>query len=47
MGKVYIEYLNKDKNFRKDRIDFENYEDAVIWAKENFDRFDPDMIKYY
>ena len=43
---VYIDYLNKDKNFKEDRIFFETYEQAVIWAKDNLERFDRDMIKY-
>jgi hypothetical protein len=44
--KVYIDYLNKAKGFKQDRIKFNSYEDAVKWAKKNFDKFDPDMIKY-
>lgn len=44
--KVYIEYLNKDKGFKKDRIEFNSYQEAVIWARENLEKFDPDMIKY-
>lgn len=47
LNTVYIDYLNKDKNFRQDTISFETYEDAIAWAKENFEQFDPDMIKYY
>ena len=43
---VYIEYLNKDKGFRKDRKDFKNEKEATEWAQKNFERFDPDMIKY-
>jgi hypothetical protein len=44
--KVYIDYLNKAKGFKQDRIKFNSYEDAVKWAKKNFDKFDRDMIKY-
>ena len=44
--KVYIDYLNKAKGFKQDRIKFNSYEDAVKWARKNFDKFDPDMIKY-
>ncbi len=44
--KVYIEFLNKEKGFRKDIKHFNSYDEAVKWAKENFERFDPDMIKY-
>jgi hypothetical protein len=42
---IYIDYLNKDKNFTVDRIYFETYETAQIWALENFEKFDPDMIQ--
>jgi hypothetical protein len=44
--KVYIDFLNKKKGFRQDRIKFNSYEDAVKWARQNFDKFSPDMIKY-
>ena len=44
--KVYIDYLNKKKGFKQDRIKFNSYEDAVKWAKKNFERFSPDMIKF-
>lgn len=46
---VYVEYLNKAKNFAKDKKTFTGknaYEDAVKWAKDNFEKFDRDMIKY-
>ena len=42
--KHYIDYLNKDKGFKRDRKYFESYEMAEKWAKENFERFDLDMI---
>lgn len=45
-NEVYIEYYNKDKNFSIDKKYFKTYEDAVKWAQKNFDKFDPDMIKY-
>ena len=44
--KVYIDFLNKEKGFKQDRIKFNSYEDAVKWARKNFDKFSPDMIKY-
>jgi hypothetical protein len=44
--KVYIDYLNKKKGFKQDRIKFNSYQDAVKWGRKNFDKFDPDMIKY-
>lgn len=43
---IFIEYFNRDKNFTVDKIYFENYEDALIWAKSNLEKFDLDMIKY-
>lgn len=44
--KVYIDFLNKKKGFKQDRIRFNSYEAAVKWAKKNFERFHPDMIKF-
>jgi hypothetical protein len=43
---VYIEFLNKEKGFKKDIKHFNSYEEAVQWARENFEKFNPDMIKY-
>jgi hypothetical protein len=43
---VYIEFLNKEKGFKKDVKNFNSYEEAVKWARENFEKFNPDMIKY-
>lgn len=44
--KVFIDFLNKDKGFKEDRIYFDNYDDAVKWGKENLEKFHPDMISY-
>ena len=44
--KVYIDFLNKKKGFKQDRIKFSSYKAAVKWAKSNFDKFSHDMIKY-
>lgn len=44
--KVYIDYLNKQKGFKQDRIKFNSYEEAVKWARKNFEKFNTDMIKY-
>jgi hypothetical protein len=46
-NEVYIEYLNKEKKFKKDIISFKSYEEAVEWGKKHFDKFNSDMIKYY
>ncbi len=43
---VYIEFLNKDKGFKKDVKHFKSYEEAVKWGRENFDNFNSDMIHY-
>lgn len=45
-NEVYIEYLNKDKNFQKDKKEFKTYQDAVDWARKNLEKFNPDMINY-
>ena len=44
-NRIYIEYLNKDKNFAVDRIYFNNYQDAVKWAIINLSNFCTDIIK--
>lgn len=44
--RVYIDYLNKEKNFKRDRKYFDSYEEAKKWASKNFDRFNSDMINY-
>lgn len=43
---VYIEFLNKQKGFKKDIKYFKSYEDAVKWGKKTFEKFNQDMIKY-
>lgn len=43
---VYIEFLNKDKNFQQDKKYFTSYETAKEWGKKEFDNFNLDMIKY-
>jgi hypothetical protein len=43
-----IEYLNCEKNFQKDFVQFQGrhaYEDAVKWGKKNLENFHLDMIK--
>ena len=47
MEEVYIEYMNKDKNFTVDKKSFKSWKDAEKWARKEFDRFNPDMISYY
>lgn len=42
----YIEFLNKDKNFKRDRKEFESYEAAKNWAFKNLEKFNQDYIKY-
>ena len=43
---VYIEFLNKEKNFRLDRIEFETIEEAINWGSENLEKFRLDFIKF-
>jgi len=45
--RVYIEYLNKDKGFKRDRIEFDSYKEAVEWGKKHFEKFNSDMINYF
>tara|TARA_R110000751_G_scaffold307670_1_gene430524 strand:+ start:183 stop:2339 length:2157 start_codon:yes stop_codon:yes gene_type:complete len=42
----YIEYLNKDKGFKKDKKRFANYDKALSWGKKNLGNFNSDMIQY-
>jgi hypothetical protein len=44
--RVYIDFLNKKKNFTKDRKYFDSYAKAKEWAMKNFEKFNSDMIKY-
>ena len=44
--KIYINFLNKDKNFKRDRKYFDTYLDAKNWAEKNLQSFNPDYIKY-
>jgi hypothetical protein len=46
MNRFFIEYMNKNKNFKIDIIYFDNYENAKIWGKNNLDNFNLDLIKY-
>ena len=43
--KIYIEYFNKEKDFKKDIIYFKTYEEAINWAKNNLEKFNIDVIK--
>jgi hypothetical protein len=45
-SEVYIEFLNKDKGYKKDVKNFKSYEEAVKWGRNNFDNFNSDMIHY-
>jgi hypothetical protein len=44
---VYILFMNKDKNFKLDKKEFETYEEALIWGKLFLENFNVDMIKFY
>jgi hypothetical protein len=44
----YIDFLNKDKGFKVDRVTFtghDSYEDCVCWGRENLENFNLDMVK--
>jgi hypothetical protein len=41
----YIEFLNKDKNFKLDIKHFSQYEEALEWGKNNLENFHIDMIR--
>lgn len=43
---IFIEFLNKDKNFTKDRKNFKSYDSAIKWGRKNFENFNLDMIYY-
>lgn len=42
----YIDFLNKDNNFKQERKTFTCYGIAFTWGKENLEKFDSDMIHY-
>ena len=44
--KVFIEYLNKSKGYKMDRKYFNSYQEAERWARNNFDKFNTDYIRY-
>ena len=43
---TYIDYFNKDNNFKITRKKFKDWQSAKKWALKNFEKFDPDMIGY-
>jgi hypothetical protein len=43
---VYIKFLNKNKNFSIDIVEFETYELAIKWGKKNIENFNLDSINY-
>lgn len=51
METYYIEFLNKEKNFARDRKIFKNkdtqksFNDAIKWGKKNISNFHLDMIR--
>ena len=46
MKKVFIEFLNKHKNYKLDRRYFNSYESALHWGKSSLHNFHIDMIKH-
>lgn len=43
----YIDFLNKDNNFRPERKTFSSYEIAVEWGKKNLENYNQDMIRFF
>lgn len=43
--RFFIEFLNKDKNFKEDKKIFDEFDAAVNWGKSNLDNFNSDMIR--
>jgi len=46
VNEVYVDFMNKNKGFRTDRKYFKTYEEAEKWARNEFERFNSDMIGY-
>jgi hypothetical protein len=44
--KIYIEYLNKSKGFKRDRKYFDSDDQAIKWGKKNLGNFNMDMLRY-
>ena len=43
---VYVDFLNSKNSFKRERKHFASYEEAYDWCKENFEKFNPDMIHH-
>lgn len=46
---IYIEFLNKAKNFTKDSVEFTGknaYSEAVAWGRTNIENFNLYMLKW-
>lgn len=41
----YIEFLNKEKNFRPDRKEFSSFEEGEKWGRDNLENFNLDMLR--
>ena len=46
VNEAYVDFMNKDKGFKVERKYFRTYEDAEKWARNEFEKFYPDMIGY-
>lgn len=46
VNEAYVDFMNKDKGFKVERKYFKTYEDAEKWARNEFEKFSPDMIGY-
>ncbi|MEO9849216.1 MAG: hypothetical protein ABJF65_00195 [Reichenbachiella sp.] len=43
----YVEFLDSTNNFKKTSKDFIDFDEAMTWMRDNFEKIDPDMVKYY
>tara|TARA_R110000744_G_scaffold236121_2_gene353724 strand:+ start:1734 stop:1913 length:180 start_codon:yes stop_codon:yes gene_type:complete len=46
INEAYIDFMNKDNGFKIERMYFQTYKHAHVWALNNFDKFNHDMISY-
>ena len=44
--KVFIQFLNKQKNYQVDKKYFKTYENELHWGMRSIHNFHSDMIQY-
>ena len=45
MNEYYIDYLCAKADYKKKRVEFKTYKQAVEWGKKNLENFHIDMVK--